>query len=174
MHRAAVSEAADLAFEPPRRYQIFDNSIFSGVSGRGFPPVLGTGLREFDSHHSDHSEVAKLVRHLTVTQAMCGFESHPQSHAGVAFWLRALLLRRSAVEFDPLPRHQFCPGEAHMDERAIDNREALSSNLRPWTRAPLAYRKGRRSSKAVEAGSTPAGCSSFSRLSSSLGRAARS
>ncbi len=46
-----------------------------------------------------------------------------------------------------------------MDERAIDNREALSSNLRPWTRAPLAYRNGRRSSKAAQAGSTPAGCS---------------
>ncbi len=41
MDRAAVSEAADLAFEPPRRYQIFDNSIFSGVCREeGFPPVF--------------------------------------------------------------------------------------------------------------------------------------
>ena len=85
----------------------------------------------------------------------------PEPITGVAFWSRASVLQTDAVEFDPLPRYQFHPGEAHADERAIDNREVLSSNLRPWTRAPLVYRIGLRSSKADQAGSTPAGCSRF-------------
>ena len=47
-----------------------------------------------------------------------------------------------------------------MDEHTIDNREALSSNLRPWTMHPWSIGSGTAPLKRT-AGSTPAGCPRF-------------